>query len=69
MRREIKKRGLEDVIHTARTRCNGCRQDNCVLIVYPKGDWYKDLKLENAPKFIEFLCENKYLTNSTYFLW
>jgi len=55
---EITKRNLDDTIHTTRTRCNGRCEDKCVVINYPKGTWYKDLKPEDAPLFVEALMAN-----------
>ncbi|WP_044893333.1 (2Fe-2S) ferredoxin domain-containing protein [Bacillus alveayuensis] len=41
IREEITKCGLDSVVHTSRTRCNGRCQDACVVIVYPEGMWYE----------------------------
>ncbi|MCM3713766.1 (2Fe-2S) ferredoxin domain-containing protein [Halalkalibacter oceani] len=40
VRDEISRLGLDEKIHTTRTRCNGRCKDACVLIVYPEGSWY-----------------------------
>ncbi|EIT86470.1 cobalamin biosynthesis protein [Fictibacillus macauensis ZFHKF-1] len=40
LRDEITKQGLDQTIHTTRTRCNGRCKDACVAIVYPEGAWY-----------------------------
>ena len=59
IRKEILDRELDDTIHTTRTRCNGRCDDKCVVIDYPKGTWYKDLKPDDASPFIESLLANK----------
>ncbi|MBM7647841.1 (2Fe-2S) ferredoxin [Bacillus ectoiniformans] len=53
IRKEISERNADDVIHTTRTRCNGRCHDKCVVIDYPKGTWYKDLKPVEAALFID----------------
>lgn len=52
VRKEISERGLDDIIHTTRTRCNGRCQDQCVVISYPQGTWYKDITPEDAPALV-----------------
>jgi (2Fe-2S) ferredoxin len=59
IRKEISGRNLDDSIHTTRTRCNGRCHDKCVVIHYPKGSWYKDLKPEDAPLFVDALLANE----------
>ncbi|KAB2336597.1 (2Fe-2S) ferredoxin domain-containing protein [Cytobacillus depressus] len=59
IRKEISSREADDVIHTTRTRCNGRCQDKCVIISYPTGTWYKDLKPEDAPVFIDSLLNGE----------
>lgn len=41
VRDEISLLGLNQQIHTTRTRCNGRCQDACVVIAYPEGNWYR----------------------------
>ncbi|MFC3885005.1 ferredoxin [Bacillus songklensis] len=55
IRKEISHRELDDTIHTTRTRCNGRCHDKCVVIAYPTGIWYKDLKPEDSPLFVDSL--------------
>lgn len=57
VRNEISSRGLDSSIHTSRTRCNGRCKDKCVLVVYPIGNWYRDMKPEDAPVLIESLLD------------
>lgn len=59
IRKEISNRELDDIIHTTRTRCNGRCHDKCVVIHYPKGAWYRDLKPEDAPLLIDSLCADE----------
>src|SRR4051794_21423207 len=59
IRKEISDRNLDDIIHTTRTRCNGRCHDKCVVINYPQGTWYKDLKPEDAPLFVDALLANE----------
>lgn len=62
IRKEISDRDLDDIIHTTRTRCNGRCHDKCVVINYPKGTWYKDVKPEDAPLFVDALLANQEYT-------
>lgn len=41
VRDEIRLLGLDEEIHTTRTRCNGRCKDACVVIAYPEGTWYR----------------------------
>jgi (2Fe-2S) ferredoxin len=57
IRKEIKAQGLDDVIHTTRTRCNGRCKDKCVVIHYPIGTWYQGMKPPDAKAFIESISQ------------
>lgn len=46
IRDEITSLGLDRLIHTTRTRCNGRCADACVVIAYPEGVWYKGITPE-----------------------
>ncbi|UOQ44303.1 (2Fe-2S) ferredoxin domain-containing protein [Halobacillus salinarum] len=63
LREEISAKGLDEKIHTTRTRCNGRCHDKCVVIDYPKGTWYKDLHPTDVPLLIELLLNNEDLTS------
>ncbi len=65
LRDEIKRRGLNNQIHTTRTRCNGRCQDACVVTVYPEGTWYKNLTSYDAKPFIQSLKNNQRYSNKT----
>ncbi|MFJ8260692.1 (2Fe-2S) ferredoxin domain-containing protein [Rummeliibacillus sp. NPDC094406] len=41
IREEIAQLGMDEQIHTTRTRCNGRCKDACIVIAYPQGSWYK----------------------------
>ncbi|WP_026679420.1 (2Fe-2S) ferredoxin domain-containing protein [Fictibacillus gelatini] len=56
IRAELNRRGLDEVIHTTRTRCNGRCHDACVTIVYPEGIWYKDIKPGDAKALVQSIA-------------
>lgn len=53
IRNEITARGMDSVIHTTRTRCNGRCKDAPVVIVYPEGTWYGNLDEDSARLLVE----------------
>ncbi|WP_289135991.1 ferredoxin [uncultured Brevibacillus sp.] len=53
LRESITRAGLDDVVHTTRTRCNGRCEDACVVIVYPEGIWYENITPEDADLLVE----------------
>lgn len=57
IRQEISQKGLDDMIHTSRTKCNGRCQDTCVVVQYPEGRWYKQFQPSDASAFVEALSE------------
>ncbi|BAB04086.1 ferredoxin [Halalkalibacterium halodurans] len=59
IRAEIMAKGLDPIIHTTRTLCNGRCQDKCVLITYPSGHWYKEMSSEDAPRFVDSLLSGR----------
>ncbi|MGG3804132.1 (2Fe-2S) ferredoxin domain-containing protein [Metabacillus fastidiosus] len=59
LRQEISNQEADNTIHTTRTLCNGRCHDKCVVIDYPKGVWYIDLKPEDASSFICSLLAHK----------
>jgi len=59
IRREISNQDLDEFIHTTRTRCNGRCHDKCVVVAYPNGTWYKDLKPEDTKIFIDSLMNGQ----------
>jgi (2Fe-2S) ferredoxin len=59
IRNEIAYRELDETIHTTRTRCNGRCHDKCVVIAYPTGTWYRDMKPNDASLLIDSLTMNQ----------
>ncbi|MGG1291898.1 (2Fe-2S) ferredoxin domain-containing protein [Bacillus smithii] len=57
IRQEISQKGLENMIHTTRTRCNGRCHDKCVVVLYPEGIWYKHFQPSDASSFVEALSK------------
>jgi (2Fe-2S) ferredoxin len=57
IRQAISRKGLDNMIHTTRTRCNGRCQDKCVVVLYPEGIWYKQFQPSDALAFVEALSE------------
>ncbi|WP_328135226.1 (2Fe-2S) ferredoxin domain-containing protein [Brevibacillus reuszeri] len=53
LRESITRAGLDDVVHTTRTRCNGRCEDACVVIVYPEGIWYENVTPDHAEQLVE----------------
>ncbi|MFS0576809.1 (2Fe-2S) ferredoxin domain-containing protein [Sporosarcina sp. 179-K 3D1 HS] len=48
IREALTEQGLDDRVHTARTRCQGRCKDAPTVIVYPEGTWYQKLTTEEA---------------------
>lgn len=55
IRDEIAVRGLDEQIHTTRTRCNGRCKDAPVVIAYPQGNWYKVPTTQHARALVQDL--------------
>ncbi|WP_202079530.1 (2Fe-2S) ferredoxin domain-containing protein [Caldalkalibacillus salinus] len=68
IREEISACGLDDTVHTTRTRCNGRCEDASVVIVYPQGIWYKNMTPELGKQLIKHdLAGDRHLdTHITY---
>lgn len=58
IREAITEAGLDDYVHTTRTRCNGRCEDACVMIVYPEGIWYENVTPEDAQQLVEEHFQN-----------
>ncbi|WP_339167957.1 (2Fe-2S) ferredoxin domain-containing protein [Brevibacillus sp. FSL L8-0520] len=52
-RSAIKEAGLDDLVHTTKTYCNGRCEDSCVLIVYPEGTWYRNVTPQLAEEIVQ----------------
>lgn len=61
IREALTNRGLDDQIHTARTRCQGRCKDACTVIVYPEGTWYQQMTAEDAEPFVDTLSRGEKL--------
>lgn len=51
-RREVEARGLKDVKVT-RMGCNHLHHVGPILVIYPEGIWYREVKPEDIPEIIE----------------
>ncbi|MEB4856895.1 (2Fe-2S) ferredoxin domain-containing protein [Priestia megaterium] len=65
IRSEIANQELDEYIHTTRTRCNGRFHDKCVVISYPDGIWYKDMKPDDAQELINSLKTDQLFVQKT----
>ncbi len=61
IREEISRLGVDHLIHTTRTRCNGRCMDACVVIAYPEGSWYKDMTPETGKELVRNMTEGRKL--------
>lgn len=66
VRDEIGLLGLDEQIHTTRTRCNGRCKDACVVIAYPEGDWYRVDSPEMGRQIVRNMHEPCLKTNKVY---
>ena len=66
VRDEISLLGLDQQIHTTRTRCNGRCQDACVVIAYPEGIWYRVDSPEMGRQIVRDLHEPSLESNKVY---
>jgi (2Fe-2S) ferredoxin len=64
IRQDIKDQGLLKKIHTTKTLCNGRCKEGPTVIVYPDGDWYKEMTPEKGLQLIEKLKSNQKLKDS-----
>ncbi|USG63381.1 (2Fe-2S) ferredoxin domain-containing protein [Brevibacillus ruminantium] len=53
IRSAIKETGIDDLVHTTKTLCNGRCEDSCVVIVYPDAIWYRKMTPELAEELVE----------------
>lgn len=59
IRDEIGKNGLDELIHTSRSQCNGRCKDKCVVIDYPKGTWYSVQQEQTARAIVHEKVEQE----------
>jgi (2Fe-2S) ferredoxin len=53
LRRAIAARGLDPVVHTARTRCLGRCDDGCTVVVQPDNIWYRNVTAAGAEAIVQ----------------
>ena len=68
IRDEIAQLGLDEEIHTTRTRCNGRCKDACVVIAYPQGNWYQVPTEEHARALVQDLHHKQLSKHQVYHL-
>lgn len=59
LRRLIKENGLDDEVHTVRTRCIGRCDDANVIMVSPDNIWFKNIGLADTAAVFEAIVNNK----------
>lgn len=52
LKKELAARGLKDV-RVTRMGCNSQHHVGPVLVIYPEGIWYKEVRPEDVPELIE----------------
>ena len=50
---QIKEKGLEDEVKVIRTGCFGLCALGPVVVVYPEGCFYSEVKVEDVPEIVE----------------
>ncbi|MBQ3005798.1 MAG: (2Fe-2S) ferredoxin domain-containing protein [Clostridia bacterium] len=53
MEAEIEKRGLQDEVKVIPTGCFGLCALGPIMIVYPEGSFYSQVKVEDVPEIVE----------------
>lgn len=66
IRDEITSQGLNQKIHTTRTRCNGRCKDACVVIAYPQGTWYRVDSPDFGREIVRNLDDEKFIPQMIY---
>jgi (2Fe-2S) ferredoxin len=61
---EIVKQGVQNLIHTTVTGCNGRCCDACVVIAYPEGVWYKEITPKLGKKLVRKHLQGKRLNEN-----
>lgn len=49
---EMKRRGLKE-IRVTKMGCNSQHHVGPVMVIYPEGIWYKEVKVEDVPEIVE----------------
>lgn len=66
VRDEISLQGLDQQIHTTRTRCNGRCKDACIVIAYPQGNWYRVDSPEMGRQIVRDIYDPSLESNRVY---
>lgn len=66
VRDEISLLGLDEEIHTTRTRCNGRCKDACIVIAYPEGNWYRVDSPKIGRQIVRGMHESSLETHKVY---
>lgn len=66
IRDEIAELGMDEQIHTTRTRCNGRCKDACIVIAYPQGSWYKASSVEIGREIVRDCIEQQNIQHTIY---
>ena len=53
IREYIADEGLDKIVHTTKTYCNGRCEDGPVVIAMPEGKWFKNVIPQNAKRFVK----------------
>ena len=53
LEKEIKAKGLEEEVKVIRTGCFGLCALGPIMIVYPEGCFYSEVKVEDVPEIVE----------------
>jgi (2Fe-2S) ferredoxin len=69
LRRALKTRHLDPLVHTARTRCLGRCEDGCTVVVMPDMVWYRQVDPDVAMRIVaEHLVEGQPVADHVSFL-
>ena len=67
IREQIADLKADEYIHTTRTRCNGRCNEACVVIVYPEGDWYRNMTPSEGKQLVSDLLNKTRLVKDKAF--
>lgn len=64
IRSEIKQQDLTKYFHTTVTLCNGRCEDGPTVVVYPEGDWYREMDSDSGRSLVQLLKNGKRINQS-----
>jgi (2Fe-2S) ferredoxin len=67
IRNQISELDADEYIHTTRTRCNGRCNEACVVIVYPEGNWYRNMTPSDGKQLVSDLLNDTKLVKDKSF--